>query len=86
MKKIEIKEEVNNIVEKVTDAAKDQLNNAKILTEEIGVSVHKKQVAQKKLNSKVGKQVKHGIDEIKHDVDQTVKKISKTMDRAKNKK
>lgn len=86
MSKIDIKEEVNNAVEKVSDAVKDQFNNAKKVKDDIGQSVHKSQVAQKKLNAKVGKHVKNGIDEIRQDVDKTVKKISKTMDREKNKK
>jgi F0F1-type ATP synthase membrane subunit b/b' len=86
MGKIEIREEVNNVVDKISDTVKDQFNNAKKLKDELGQTVHKKQVAQKKLNAKIGKQVQNGIDDIRHDVDRTVKKITKTIDREKNKK
>ncbi len=86
MGKTEIKEEVINAVEKVSDAVKDQFNNAKKLKDEIGQTVHKSQASQKKLNEKVGKHVKNGVDDIKHDVDHTVKKITKTIDREKNKR
>jgi hypothetical protein len=86
MKKLDIKKEVDKVVEKVTNVASDQLDHAKVLQEEIALSIHQKQVEQKKVNKKVGKQIKRGIEDIKQDVDQTVQKITKTMDKASNKR
>lgn len=86
MKKVDIKHEVDKVVEKVSDGVNDQLKQAQAVKKDIVTSIKHKQVEQKKLNRKVGRHIKNGFEEVQHDVDQTVKKISKTMDKASNKK